>query len=90
MIKGINKQIIEIKCTNDEYFDKVLLFVRADKAGMPHGVLQKGADNLCGRMIPAFGSPKNTAKRNALKIFVLLAALAAAAALMIILICQTM
>jgi len=27
MIKGISKQIIEIKCPNNEYFEKALLFV---------------------------------------------------------------
>lgn len=50
MIKGINKQIIEIKCTDDEYFDKVLLFVRADRAGTPEGTLRKNADNFCGKI----------------------------------------
>ena len=29
MLKGINKQIIEIKCTENECFDKILLFVNA-------------------------------------------------------------
>ena len=29
MIKGISKQIIEIKCTNNEYFEKALLFVNS-------------------------------------------------------------
>ncbi len=29
MIKGVNKQIIEIKCTNNEYFDRALLFVNS-------------------------------------------------------------
>lgn len=33
MIKGINKQIIEIKCPKNEQFEKILLFVNADKAG---------------------------------------------------------
>jgi hypothetical protein len=90
MIKGINKQIIEIRCTNDEYFDKVLLFVRADKAGMPYNVLQKGADNLCGRMIPAYGSgnSRKILRRNTLKIAALLILLAAVAAVMVIMICQ--
>ena len=31
MLKGINKQIIEIKCTENECFDKILLFVNANK-----------------------------------------------------------
>lgn len=29
MIKGVNKQIVEIKCTNNEYFDRALLFVNS-------------------------------------------------------------
>lgn len=30
MIKGVNKQIIEIKCTNNEYFERALLFVNSN------------------------------------------------------------
>ena len=30
MIKGVNKQIIEIKCTNSEYFERALLFVNSN------------------------------------------------------------
>ena len=30
VIKGVNKQIIEIKCTNNEYFERALLFVDSD------------------------------------------------------------
>ena len=29
VIKGVNKQIVEIKCTNNEYFDRALLFVNS-------------------------------------------------------------
>lgn len=29
LIKGVNKQIVEIKCTNNEYFERALLFVNA-------------------------------------------------------------
>ena len=31
MIKGVNKQIIEIKCPKDERFEKILLFVNSEK-----------------------------------------------------------
>ncbi len=30
MVKGINKQIIEISCTNNEHFEKILLIARPD------------------------------------------------------------
>jgi hypothetical protein len=49
MVKGINKQIIEIKCTNNEYFDKILLFVSADK-GSPlsdETLLGREAQKIC-------------------------------------------
>lgn len=49
MVKGINKQIIEIKCTNNEYFDRILLFVSADK-GAPlseEALLEKEAQKVC-------------------------------------------
>lgn len=53
MIKGINKQIIEIRCTDDEYFEKALLFVRADKTSQPRGVLEECAREYCKSVSPA-------------------------------------
>ncbi len=51
MIKGINKQIVEIKCTNNEYFDRALLFVSAEKAdsGLSGKRLTEEAEKFCGR-----------------------------------------
>ena len=43
MLKGINKQINEIKCTDNEYFDKILLFVNSDKSHLPPEILRKNA-----------------------------------------------
>ena len=52
-MKGINKQIIEIRCTNDEYFEKALLFVRAGKEDDPRpqllGKAAATADELTAR-----------------------------------------
>lgn len=31
MIKGVNKQIIEIRCPKDEHFEKILLFLNSEK-----------------------------------------------------------
>ncbi|MCD7742537.1 MAG: hypothetical protein LUI06_10070 [Ruminococcus sp.] len=76
MIKGINKQIIEIKCTNDEYFEKVLLFVRADKADLPRGVLNKGAENYCGRFLPNSVNKSHTGIKTALLCIILAGVLA--------------
>ena len=51
MIKGINKQIIEIKCTNNEYFDKVLLFVNSKNYGIPTEYLKKQAKDFSDKII---------------------------------------
>lgn len=46
MLKGINKQIIEIKCTENECFDKILLFVNANKNHLHHDILRKNAVDI--------------------------------------------
>lgn len=46
MPKGINKQIIEIKCTENECFDKILLFVNANKNHLHHDILRKNAVDI--------------------------------------------
>ncbi|MBR1863634.1 MAG: hypothetical protein IJ806_06075 [Ruminococcus sp.] len=43
MIKGINKQIIEIKCTDSEYFEKALLFVEPSRQFEDSAVLKAQA-----------------------------------------------
>ena len=51
-LKGINKQIIEIRCTNNEYFDKVLLFVKGNANCVRNNILKyegkKLADSITG------------------------------------------
>ena len=46
MLKGINKQIIEIKCTENECFDKILLFVNENKNHLHHDILRKNAVDI--------------------------------------------
>ena len=46
MLKGINKQIIEIKCIENECFDKILLFVNANKNHLHHDILRKNAVDI--------------------------------------------
>ncbi|WP_124101110.1 hypothetical protein [Ruminococcus sp. Marseille-P6503] len=47
MLRGINKQIIEVKCTNNEYFEKILLFVKGEKSDLPSEILRGQAMNCC-------------------------------------------
>ena len=46
MLKGIYKQIIEIKCTENECFDKILLFVNANKNHLHPDILRKNAVDI--------------------------------------------
>ncbi len=46
MLKGINKQIIEIKCTENECFDKILLFVNANNSHLHPDILRKNAVDI--------------------------------------------
>lgn len=46
MLKGINKQIIEIKCTENECLDKILLFVNANKNHLHPDILRKNAVDI--------------------------------------------
>ncbi|MBQ1186333.1 MAG: hypothetical protein IIX54_01415 [Clostridia bacterium] len=43
MVKGVNKQIIEINDTGNKYFEKVLLFVAPGKKDMPPELLNTRA-----------------------------------------------
>jgi len=60
MIRGVNRQIIEINDTGNKYFERAMLFVRADYADLPTARLRGEAD----RMIAAIGSPSSTRKKS--------------------------
>lgn len=50
MVKGINKQIIEISCTNNEHFEKVLLIVKPDSVLLTNSELCQGADEILAQL----------------------------------------
>lgn len=68
MIKGINKQIIEMKCTNNEYFDKVLLFVKDGGTSLPIDYLSSKGKELIGDFNEN-DMPKKSTFKNFLAIF---------------------
>ena len=43
MIKGVNRQVIEITQTKCEYFEKVLFFVKPEYAATSEGTLRERA-----------------------------------------------
>ena len=71
MLKGINKQIIEIRCTNDEYFEKALLFVRAGKEDDPRPQLLGQAAATAGEL-----TARSTRKKHSIRLPLMLTAAA--------------
>lgn len=52
MIKGVNKQIVEINCTRDEYIERAILFVNPQKAKLPRELLEKKAGDYLNTLLP--------------------------------------
>lgn len=54
MIKGVNKQIIEINSTRNEYIEKAILFINPQKAQIPQRIINQKAQSYltssCGEM----------------------------------------
>lgn len=44
MIRGVNKKIIEVKNTGNDYFERAILFVRDQKKDISEDMLSKKAD----------------------------------------------
>ncbi|MBR7072525.1 MAG: hypothetical protein IKI33_02755 [Eubacterium sp.] len=44
MLKGVNKQILEITNTESPYFEKIIFFVRPSGAKLSEGALQREAE----------------------------------------------
>lgn len=61
MVRGIHKQIIEIKCTNSEHFEKILLIVRSDRNIPENRILAEEAAALIGQLPPT-GREKRSPK----------------------------
>ncbi len=53
MIKGVNKQIIEIKCPKDEHFEKILLFVNSEKCTLSGESIDEKAKLTAKRFLAA-------------------------------------
>ena len=53
MIKGVNRRVIEITGTDSEYFEKAVLYVKADKRDVSPALLEEEAREYIGRITPA-------------------------------------
>ena len=60
MIKGVNKQIIEVSNTENKYFEKAILFVRPEFMSEGEQGLRKEAN----RLLEGIGNPPSRSKRS--------------------------
>lgn len=57
MIKGVNKQIVEINCTRDEYIEKAILFINPQKGRLPKNIMDERAQDFLKTLLPAQVKP---------------------------------
>lgn len=63
MVKGVNKQIVEINYTRDEYIEKAILIINPDKSKLPQSLLSQKADNYMQTLLPDLKAPEKPKKR---------------------------
>lgn len=77
MIKGVNRQVVEITQTDCEYFERILYFVKPEYASVSEGKLRERA----GMMSTAGFPPPTKLRRSRLLLALKLAAAACCGAL---------
>lgn len=63
MLKGINRRIIEINRTNNDYFEKAILFVRSDKLNFEQQLLSREANAYLKKLAMPPKSKRNLQKK---------------------------
>lgn len=84
MIKGVNRQVVEVAETGCDYFERALFFVNPKYYGITDGKLRERAQTI----VKSAGAPpktKGSEKRSKVKIFIEIAASAAAGAILTLL-----
>ena len=64
MVKGVNKQIIEINDTGSKYFERVLLFVSPGRSDLSHEKLTAEAKEYLLKLSPESSSSKSLRQRH--------------------------
>ena len=49
MIKGVNRQVVEVSETDCDYFERILFFVKPEYAGISEGKIRERAGVIAGR-----------------------------------------
>ncbi len=50
MLKGVNKRIVEINNTGNEYFEKAILFIKPEAETLPKERINHMADDYLGKL----------------------------------------
>lgn len=66
MIKGVNKQIVEINDTKNEYVEKAILIINPQKASLPKAVIDRNAALYVEKLLP----PTKSKQRSLLYLYV--------------------
>ncbi len=70
MIKGVNKQVLEIAQTDNNFFEKAIFFVKPEYMGMSEGKLREQAKNeMDGVGCPAYTKVKKHPKMKKIVLF---------------------
>ena len=64
MLKGVNRQVVEISQPENKYFERILLFVRPEYSGMSEARLSQQAE----RAVPDAPRPPEEKKRRPLRL----------------------
>ncbi len=48
MIKGVNRQVVEVSQTDCDYFERIIFFVRPEYAGISEGKIRERASLIAG------------------------------------------
>lgn len=83
MIKGVNKRIVEITSTQNDYFEKAVLYIRADKSTISDNRLELEARAFVGSILP----PKKKEEKEKVPLAIKLVCSAAIVLSAVLLIC---
>ena len=71
MIKGVNKQVVDVTEPDSAYFERVLFFVKPEFSGLGEGALRHKADLLLHETAGAVARPKKTPRSRLRAVLVL-------------------
>ena len=70
MIKGVNRQVVEVRETGCDYFEKIIFFVKPEYAALSEGKIRERASLIAGGTpLPPPTKTKDNRLSGVLKIF---------------------